>query len=60
MKVGLHQGFVLSPLLFSVVSNEARSGMPAEFLYDLVFRAPTMEQPGRRVAEWRNNLLTEE
>ena len=59
VKVGLHQGSVLSPLLFAVVmdvvSSEARSGV----LYsdDLVLMAPTMEQLGRRVAEWRARLL---
>ena len=48
VKVGLHQGAVLSPLLFSVVmhvvSSEARSGLPSEFLYadDLVLMVPTM------------------
>ena len=63
MKVSLHQGLVLSPLLFSavmdVVSSEARSGLPSELLYadDLVLMAPTMEQLGRRVAEWRDILL---
>ena len=35
VKVGLHQGSVLSPLLFAavmdVVSSEARSGLPSEF-----------------------------
>ena len=42
MKVGLHQGSVLSPLLvaavMNVVSSEARSGLPSELLYadDLV------------------------
>ena len=53
VKVGLHQGSVLSPLLFAtvmdVVSNEPRSG--------IVIMAPTMEQLGRRVAEWRASLL---
>ena len=50
MKVGLHQGSVLSPLLFAavmnVVSSEARSGMPSELMYadDLVLMAPTMKQ----------------
>ena len=63
MKVGLHQGSVLSPLLFSVVmdvvSSELISGLPFELLYadDLVLMAPTMEQLGRRVAEWRVFLL---
>ena len=61
--VGLHQGSVLSPLLFSavmdVVSSEARSGLPSELLYavDLVIMAPTMEQLGRWVADWRDSLL---
>ena len=63
MKVGLHQGSVLSPLLFAavtdVVSSEARSGLPSELLYadDLVIMAPKMEQLGRRVADWRASLL---
>ena len=63
MKVGLHQGSVLSLLLFTavmdVVSSEARSGLPSELLYadDLVLMAPTMEKLGRRVAEWRASLL---
>ena len=34
VKVGLHQGSVLSPLLFAVVSIKARSGLPSELLYD--------------------------
>ena len=63
VKVGLHQGSVLSPRLFSavmaVVSSEVRSGLPSELLYadDLVLMAPTMEQLCRRVAEWRASLL---
>ena len=59
MKVGFQYGSVISPLLFAVVSSELRSGLPSELLYasDLVFMAPTMEQPGRRVADWRVSLL---
>ena len=62
VNVGLHQGSILSPLLFAVVmddvSSEARSGLPSELMYaDLVLMAPTMEQLGRRVAEWRASLL---
>ena len=63
MKVGLHQGSVLSSLLFAtvrdVVSSEARSGLLSELLYadDLVLMAPTMDQLGRRVPEWRASLL---
>ena len=60
--VGLHQGSVLSPLLFAadmdVVSSEARSGLPSELLYadDLVIMAPTMPL-SKRVAKWRASLL---
>ena len=56
MNVGLHQGSVLSSLLFAsvmdVVSSEARSSLPSELLYaeDIVLMAPTMEQLSRRVA----------
>ena len=63
MKFGLHQGSVLSPLLIAVVmdvvSSEARSGLSCELLYadDLVIMVPTMEQLGRRVADWRASLL---
>ena len=63
MKVGLHQGSVLGPLLFAVVmdvvSSEARSGLPSESLYsdDLVLMARTMEKLCKRVAEWRVGLL---
>ena len=62
VKVGLHQRSVLSPLLFAavmdVVFSEARSGLPSELLYadDLVIMAPTMEQLGRRVADWRARI----
>ena len=61
--VGLHQGSVLSPLLFAdvmdVVSSEARNVLPSELMYagDLVLMAPIMEQLGRCVAEWRGSLL---
>ena len=66
VKVGLHQGSVLIPLLFAavmdVVSSEARSGLPSELLYAdyLVSMAPTMEQLGRRVADWRASLLAKD
>ena len=59
VKLGLHQGSVLSPLLFvavmDIVSSETRNGLPSQLLYadDLVIMAPTMEQLGRRVAYWR-------
>ena len=45
--------------VMDVVSCEARSGLPSELLHadDLVIMAPTMEQLGRRVADWRASLL---
>ena len=48
VKVGLHQGSVLSQLMFAaimdVVSGETRNGLPSELLYadDLVVMAPTI------------------
>ena len=63
MNVGLHQGSVLSPLLFAavmdVVSTEARNGLYSELLYadDLLLMTPAMEQLGRRVTEWRVSFL---
>ena len=50
----MHQGSVLSPLIFAVVmdgvTSEVRSGIP----YDgLVLVAPIMEPLGRRVTELR-------
>ena len=47
VKVGLHHGSVLNPLLFAVVmdiiSSEARSGLSSELLYadNIVLMAPT-------------------
>ena len=63
VKVCLHQGSVLSLLVFAafmdVVYSEARSGLSTELLYadDLVIMAPTMEQLGRCVDEWKASLL---
>ena len=62
VKVGLHQGSLLSPLLFAVVMDVVSSGLPSELMYadDLVLMAPTMEQLGRGVAEWTVNLHDKE
>jgi len=49
VKVGLHQGSVLSPLLFVIVmemiSRDLRAGLPLELLYadDLIFMAESEE-----------------
>ena len=55
VKVGVHQGSVLSPLLFIIVlealSREFRSGVPWEDLYadDLVIIAESLEDCIRRL-----------
>ena len=49
MKVGVHQGSVLSPLIFvivvDVVTESVRNGLMSEMLYadDLVLMSETME-----------------
>ena len=57
VKVGLHQGSVHCCLLLLWMLFPAR--LPSELLYadDLVIMAQTMEQLGRRVADWRASLL---
>ena len=60
LKVGMHQGSVMSPLMFGVVMDVvARSCKPSELLYadDLVLMAQIMEPLGRRVTKWRVSLL---
>ena len=53
----------MSPPLFAVVmdvvSSHATSGLPSKLPYadDLVLMESTIEQSGRRVAEWRASLL---
>ena len=55
VKVGVHQGSVLSPLLFIIVlealSREFRAGVPWEDLYadDLVIIADSLEECVRRL-----------
>ena len=62
MKVGLHHGSVLSPLLFAavmdVVSSDPRSGLPSELLYadDVVLRNQQWRSL-EDMAEWRASLL---
>ena len=62
VKVGVHQGSVLSPLLFIVVrealSREFRSGVPWEDLYadDLVVIAESLEECVRRLLTWKEAI----
>ena len=62
VKVGVHQGSVLSPLLFIIVlealSREFRSGVPWEDLYadDLVFIAESLEECVRRLLTWKEAM----
>jgi len=60
VKVGMHQGSALSPLLFVVVmevlSREFRVALPWELLYadDLVVIAETREDLIERLNEWKD------
>ena len=62
VKVGVHQGLVLSPLLFIIVlealSRENRSGVPWEDLYadDLVIIAELLEECVRRLLTWKEAM----
>ena len=62
VKVGVHQGSVLSPLLFIIVlealSREFRSGVPWEDLYgdDLVIIAELLEECVRRLLTWKEAM----
>ena len=60
--VGVHQGSVLSPLLFVIVlealSREFRTGCPCECLYadDLVIIADTMDELLYKLDLWKKNI----
>ena len=62
VKVGVHQGSVLSPLLFIIVlealSREFLSGVPWEDLYanDLVIIAESLEECVRRLLTWKEAM----
>ena len=62
VNVGVHQGSVLSPLLFIIileaVSQEFRTGSPWELLYadDLVIIEETIEELSQKLDAWKVNL----
>ena len=62
VKVGVHQGSVLSPLLFIIMleafSREFNSGVPWEDLYadDLVIIAESLEECIRRFLTWKEAM----
>jgi len=62
IKVGMHQGSALSPLLFVIVmeaiSREFRVALPWELLYadDLAVIAETKEELIKRLNEWKDNV----
>ena len=59
VKVGVHQGSVLSPLLFvavmEVVTRKVREGLLWELLYadDLVLVAQSIEKLREKVQQWK-------
>ena len=62
VKVGVHQGSVLSPLLFIIVmealSKTFREGLPMELLYadDLVLMADSEELLMEKLRKWKNGM----
>ena len=64
VRVGVHQGSVLSPLLFIIVlealSKKFRKGLPYELLYadDLVLIAESEELLVEKIERWRKGLET--
>ena len=64
VKVGMHQGSALSPLLFVIVmkaiSREFRVALPWKLLYadDLAVIAETEKELIKRLNDWKDNVET--
>ena len=62
VRVGVHQGYVLSPLLFIIVlealSSEFREGLPMELLYadDLVLMTESEELLLEKLRKWKKGM----
>ena len=62
VKVGVHQGSVLSPLLFVIVmealSNDFKAGLPYELLYadDLVLMAESIQELETMYTAWKEGM----
>ena len=62
MNVGVHQGSVLSPLLFIIVlealSRDFRTGVPWELLYadDLALIAESLEECIAKFEAWKSGM----
>ena len=62
VKVGVHQGSVLSPLLFIIVmealSREFRTSLPWELLYadDLVLMSDSIEGLEKKFSDWKKGM----
>ena len=62
VKVGVHQGSVLSPLLFIIVmealSRTFREGLPMELLYadDLILMADSEELLIKKIRKWKDGM----
>jgi hypothetical protein len=62
VKVGVHQGSVLSPLLFIIVmealSQHFRGGLPMELLYadDLVLMAESEVELVEKIRKWKSGM----
>ena len=66
VKVGLHQGSVLSPLLFVIVmemiSRELRAGLHIGLLYadDLILMAESEESLHHQIVKWKSGMDEDE